>query len=57
MFVMFEPKIVPMDTPTFSGSNTENTTTNNSGKDVDKAISTNPTVVFPKPVISATLIE
>jgi hypothetical protein len=57
MFTMFEPKTFPIDTPMVSGFTTENTATNSSGKDVEKATRMNPTVVFPNPVALATFIE
>src|SRR4030067_2588031 len=57
MFTTFETRTFPMDTPTFSGSSTANIATHSSGKDVEKATSMKPTVVFPKPEALATFKE
>jgi hypothetical protein len=57
MFTMFEPKTFPMATPTPPWPRAAKTDTLSSGRDVENATSMNPTVVFPKPVISAILTE
>lgn len=57
MFTMFEPKTFPMATPIASCPIAAKIDTESSGKDVEKATKMNPTVVFPKPVMSATLTE
>ena len=57
IFTMFEPKTFPMATPMVSCPIAEKMATESSGKDVEKATRMNPTVVFPKPVMSATLTE
>ena len=57
MLTMLEPKTFPMDTPTFSGFNTEKMATKSSGRDVEKATRMKPIVVFPNPVTLAKLTE
>jgi len=57
MFTILEPKTFPIATPMLSCPITEKIDTQSSGKDVEKATNMNPTVVFLKPVISATLTE
>jgi hypothetical protein len=54
---MFEPKTLPMATPMDSCPIAAKMDTESSGKDVAKATKIKPTVVFPKPVMSATLTE
>jgi hypothetical protein len=54
---MLEPKTLPMDTPMLPGSKTPKMDTLSSGKEVENPTKIKPTVVFPKPVISETLIE
>jgi len=54
---MFEPNTFPMATPMLSCPIAAKMDTQSSGRDVEKATRMNPTVVFPKPVISATLTE
>ena len=56
-FTMLEPRTFPIDTPTFSGFNTEKTATKSSGSDVENATRMKPTVVFPSPVTAATFME
>ena len=50
MLVMFEPKMLPMETPIFSELAPKMTTLS-SGRDVAKPTSMKPIVVFPKPVM------
>ena len=57
MLTMLEPNTFPIETPTFSGFNTENMATKSSGSDVEKATKMKPTVVFPSPVTLATFME
>jgi hypothetical protein len=57
MFTTLEPKTLPMETPTLDGLMTAKTDTLNSGMEVEKPTKMKPTVVFPKPVNSETLIE
>ncbi len=54
---MFEPNTLPIATPMLSCPIAAKIDTQSSGKDVAKATRMKPTVVFPKPVISATLTE
>ena len=56
-FTMLEPRTFPIDTPTFSGFNTEKMATKSSGSDVENATRMKPTVVFPSPVTLATFME
>ena len=52
MFTMLEPNTFPIETPTLAGFATAKTETLSSGNEVAKPTSTNPMVVFPKPVAS-----
>ena len=54
MLVMFEPKMLPMDTPIFSEP-TPKIATLSSDRDVAKPTRMKPTVVFQKPVMLETL--
>jgi len=57
MFIMFEPKMLPNETPTVVGSNTAKIATKSSGKDVENATNKNPTFVFPIPLTLAKFTE
>jgi hypothetical protein len=54
---MLEPKTLPKDTPMLVWLKTAKMDTLSSGKEVEKPTKIKPMVVFPKPVISETLIE
>ena len=56
MLVMFEPRMLPIETPIFS-SLAPKMTTLSSGRDVAKPTKMKPTVVFPKPVMLETFTE
>jgi hypothetical protein len=55
MFTMFEPNTFPMAMPMFSGPIGAKAETLRFGREVQKPIRTNPTVVFPMPPISEIL--
>jgi len=54
---MLEPNAFPTATPTASPPIAEKMATESSGKDVENATRRKPIVVFPNPVMSATLTE
>jgi hypothetical protein len=57
MFAILEPKALPMATPMLVWVKTAKMDTLSSGKEVAKPTKIKPMVVFPKPVMSETLIE
>jgi hypothetical protein len=54
---MFDPRTLPTEIPIVLGFIIENRTTTSSGREVEKATSMNPILVFPKPVTLAKLTE
>jgi hypothetical protein len=57
MFTMFEPKAFPIATSTVSIPATEKMDTLSADREVQKATRMKPVAVFPKPIVSAILIE
>ena len=57
MLIIFDPKMLPSETPIVCGSMIANMATKSSGNEVEKATSRNPTFVFPNPVMLAKLTE